>query len=149
MKQNILNSIAILVISFFFLSCNSVKKIEAHNISADFYIGGFLGTSYIVQIKNQQLSYFTRRRGIKSKEQKQTLSLNDLKQLEKKLIELKVNQWRKEYRNPHIMDGTQWAIQYTSNTLQINSHGSNLFPNNFKKLKKYISQTLLKGKVFQ
>ena len=149
MKSQFLKSSSILIICLFLLSCNNTKKLDLNSVNANFYIGGLFGTSYIVTIKNQQLTYLTRRGNKKLKEQKQTISIDDIKQLENKLLELGANQWRKKYINSHVSDGTHWGIKYTSSTLHINSQGSNLYPDNFEALTQYISQTLLKGKTFQ
>ena len=70
------------------------------NVSGDFRVGGFLGTSYIVKIKDSVLSYRTHRHGVTSEWQKQTLTAEDTVKLENKLIELDVVNWDKQYRNP-------------------------------------------------
>ena len=118
------------------------------NISADFRVGGFLGNSYYVKIKDSVLSYRTSSRGITSEWQKQMLSADDIKSLENKLIELGVAKWDKQYRDLRIMDGTQWSIHFSSKKIKVKSNGSNKYPDTYKALISYISKVLLKGKPF-
>ena len=118
------------------------------NISADFRVGGFFGTSYYVKIKDNVLSYRTYSRGITSEWQKQTLSADDIKSLENKLIELGVANWDKQYRDSRIMDGTQWAVHFSSKKIKVKSKGSNKYPDTYKALIRYISKVLLKGKSY-
>jgi len=46
--------------------------------------------------------------------------------------------WKKEYNNPNVMDGTQWSI--TADEFDIDFNGSNDFPSNYKKVKKLIAK---------
>jgi hypothetical protein len=39
--------------------------------------------------------------------------------------------WKKTYNDPFTCDGTQWELKVSGNGININSYGSNLFPENF------------------
>ena len=78
-----------------------------------------------MKIKDSVLSYRTHSRGVTSKWQKQTLTAEDTVRLENKLIELDVVNRGKQYRNPNIMDGTQWSINFSSKKVKVKSNGSN------------------------
>lgn len=66
------------------------------NVSGDFRVDGFFGTSYIVKIKDDVISYRTHHRGITSKWQKQRLTAEDIEKLKNKLIKLDVVNWDKQ-----------------------------------------------------
>jgi hypothetical protein len=125
---------------------NNGKPIQ--NVSADFRVGGFFGTTYVVKIKDNVLSYRTYKQGVTSEWQKQTLSAEDIEKLESKFIELDVVNWDKQYINPNIMDGTNWFIQYSSKRIKIKSRGKNKYPDSYKSIMTYLSKELLKGKPF-
>lgn len=40
------------------------------------------------------------------------VSAEELKRLENKLFELKLNGWKKVYVDPYVLDGTQWDLKY-------------------------------------
>ena len=52
------------------------------------------------------------------------------------LDNIKIWEWKKEYVDPNILDGTQWEIEVSNSSKKIKSYGSNKFPNkkNFKGL---------------
>ena len=52
------------------------------------------------------------------------------------LDNIKIWEWKKEYVDPNILDGTQWEIEVSNSSKKIKSCGSNKFPNkkNFKGL---------------
>ena len=101
-----------------------------------------------MKIKDNVLSYRTYKQGVTSEFQKHTLSADDIKNLESILIELDVVNWDKQYRDPRIMDGTQWSINYSSKKVKVKSNGSNKYPDTYIALISYISKKLLKGKPF-
>ena len=73
-------------------------------------------------------------------------------EFEKLIIALKkagVNKWKAKYVAENIKDGTQWSIVIKSSKLNCSIYGSNMYPDNFEKFKKYISKELLGGSVFQ
>lgn len=51
---------------------------QIQNVSDDFRVGGFFGTSYLVKIKDSALSYRTYSQGITSEWQKQTFIAEDI-----------------------------------------------------------------------
>ena len=52
------------------------------------------------------------------------------------LRELHLNEWRKEYNNPCVLDGTQWEldIRFSCGRRALKFYGSNAYPYNFDKL---------------
>jgi len=117
-------------------------------VSAKFYIGGF-GQGYHVKINDSVLSYADNTKSSIKNWEKRKITKKEIQELEKMFIYHDAPEWSSSYSVPWMQDGTQWLIKYKSPRLSVASRGSNSFPSDFNKVLKYISTTLLKGKVFQ
>lgn len=49
-----------------------------------------------------------------------------------------ISNWEEHYRNSSVMDGTQWHLKIEE--LNVDCGGSNAFPQNYKKVKKFITK---------
>ena len=56
----------------------------------------------------------------------------------RKLTDLQVDQWKAEYFDPSIMDGSGWSLTVRSKHLNIQSSGINAYPNNFDAVREMI-----------
>src|SRR3954471_17825261 len=93
------------------------------------HIGGVLGASYGVELKDGILSYTKSSRGGSAREQKTiTATAAQWREFRQSLDEIKVWQWHSDYPTHGVMDGTQWAldIDYSDHTLH--ARGSNNYP---------------------
>lgn len=56
------------------------------------------------------------------------------------LAELHIGEWKKNYVNPSILDGTQWSIdiEYEGDRKPVHIYGSNAFPYNFDDLLEFL-----------
>ncbi|MFL2662008.1 MAG: hypothetical protein ACJ0G0_00735 [Alphaproteobacteria bacterium] len=45
------------------------------------------------------------------------------------LDKINIWEWKKEYVDHNILDGTQWEINFSNSLKKIKSYGSNKFPN--------------------
>ena len=99
------------------------KQFRAH-------IGGFLGGDYVVELRDGVLTYSARARERGTVRQSERISPTAAQWLEfrKALDELHVWQWKGDFANQHVRDGTQWSIDiaYADRSLAI--LGSNNFP---------------------
>ncbi len=97
-----------------------------------FYHGGFRGPSIEIMYKknNFEISFMNQghfvthyiKQPSKIKWDKFFLFLDDIK----------IWEWKKEYIDPNILDGTQWEIKISNSYKKIKSYGSNKFPNKKK-----------------
>jgi len=116
------------------------------DIKFEFYEGGYFGPCecYRVEKKGDMYKF---KAGYSSAGRP---NLNDDKSLDivikgetdytKFIKELQgmISNWEEHYSNPGVMDGTQWHLKIEE--FNIDCGGSNAFPQNYKKVKKYITK---------
>ena len=92
------------------------------------YIGGYLGHSYNVTIVGETLRY----QAISQDGQQQTKDIIPTKEKWQrfwaKLESAGVWEWKPEYPNPGILDGTQWSIDIEHAGRSLTSRGDNNYP---------------------
>ena len=56
------------------------------------------------------------------------------------LRNLHIGEWKRDYMNPYVLDGTQWnlEIQYNGDRKPIRISGSNAYPYNFDDLTEFL-----------
>src|SRR5947209_874401 len=118
-------------LALFMLAATTICAVEVSPLPKRFsaHIGGFLGASYGVELKDGILSYTKSSRGGSAREQKTiTATPAQWREFRQSLDELKVWQWRADYPTHGVVDGTQWAldIDYSDHTLH--ARGSNNYP---------------------
>ena len=123
-------------------------KLETFN----FYIGGFHGDSDRVSLENNTIYQDS---PMHEDEPRQPfiegLRLTDeqINLFWKRLDELEVWNWNKEYHDPDTLDGTQWTLKINKQgKRKLKIFGSNAYPNNFDDflilLNSYIEEKLYK-----
>jgi hypothetical protein len=112
-------------------------------------MGGNNGPSYHVNIRDGKLLY---RHGLLNPADIQweewRISDQELASLLRKLRDLGVENWKDSYIDEKVSDGTRWQVEIRTREIQKTIYGSNKFPENFDKLRQYISDNLLKGRDF-
>lgn len=104
-----------------------IKKIK----SLEFYIGGFFGSASKIAITDKDVKYIhsdssfiTDEIGILS-----NLSESDIEELIGVMNNIKVSEWKDEYVNESVLDGTQWSLDIEYNNIKKKSiYGSNCYP---------------------
>ncbi len=92
-------------------------------------IGGFLGSSYSVELKDGTLTYTASDRG-QTNVRHTTITPTDAawREFRKTLDELKVWQWQNEYPRGGVVDGTQWLFEIAYSDRTLKSRGDNNYP---------------------
>jgi hypothetical protein len=92
-------------------------------------IGGFLGSSYSVEIKDGILTYTASDQG-QTNVRHTTITPPDgaWRDFRKTLDELNVWQWRSDYPRGGVVDGTQWLFEIAYSDRTLKSRGDNNYP---------------------
>ena len=69
-------------------------------------------------------------------------SSSGLADFSKSLDELNVWEWKKYYSNSNIMDGVQWSLTIRTDSKELDSGGSNDFPENIYRFIQSINQLI-------
>jgi hypothetical protein len=93
------------------------------------YIGGFMGASYRLDLKDGILTYSTFGRGNSNpKHTTVTPTTEQWSEFRQALDGLKVWQWRADYPSTGTLDGTQWLLDVAYADHAIKTGGSNSYP---------------------
>ena len=92
-------------------------------------IGGFLGSSYSVELKEGALTYTVSERG-QTNVRHATVTPTEAawREFRQALDELKVWQWQNDYPRGGVVDGTQWLFEIAYNDRALKSRGDNNYP---------------------
>jgi hypothetical protein len=92
-------------------------------------IGGFLGSSYSVELKDGNLSYTASGRG-QTNVRRATIAPTEAawREFRQALDELKVWQWQQDYPRGGVVDGTQWLLEIAYSDRTLKSRGDNNYP---------------------
>ena len=92
-------------------------------------IGGFLGSSYSVELKGGSLTYTASGRG-QTNVRHMTITPTDAawREFRQTLDELKVWQWQNDYPRGGVVDGTQWSFEIAYSDRALKSQGDNNYP---------------------
>ena len=125
------------------------------------YVGGYMGVSYSVELHKDTLTYTTFDDGHTNPEHATiTPSAAQWSEFRRTLYDLKLWQWRNEYPNTDILDGTQWSLDIAYADHALKTHGDNSYPdahgkpngkpNSTKVFNRYLASVeKLTGKDFQ
>jgi hypothetical protein len=92
-------------------------------------IGGFLSASYSVELHDGALRYTSSASGQRNQTQETlTPTAAQWRDFRKALDDLNVWQWRADYPNPGVTDGTQWSLDIAYADRSRTSHGDNNYP---------------------
>ena len=92
------------------------------------FVGGFLGPCYAVELRDGVLLHSATNTAEKVQFLKITPAPEQWREFRRSLDKLKVWQWRAEYPDPGVCDGTQWSLEIEFADRVLTSHGSNNFP---------------------
>ena len=93
------------------------------------YIGGFIGASYQLELRDGILTYTTFSRGhTNPKHAKVTPTATQWREFRQALDDLKVWQWRASYPSRGTADGTQWSLDVAYPDHAIKTDGDNSYP---------------------
>jgi hypothetical protein len=130
MIKGILIPVAMVFVCLGAIIPNSSVAAETNNVPESFTatIGGFFGTSYGVELRDGSLFYSVTSGSQKSKTVTITPTTQQWQEFRRALDDVKIWQWRTNYPNPGVFDGTQWSlsIQYHARTLK--TQGCNNYP---------------------
>lgn len=91
-------------------------------------IGGFLGPSYSVKLKDGSLVYSASKGGQEIDSSKIIPTAAQWREFHDALNNLNVWQWRTNYINPDVLDGTQWSLEIKFEDQSLKTCGSNCYP---------------------
>ncbi|MDR3405497.1 MAG: hypothetical protein P4L99_23580 [Chthoniobacter sp.] len=98
------------------------------------YIGGFLGSSYQLELHDGVLTY-TKFEGGHNNPKRTTVTptAESWRDFRKTLDDLKVWRWRVTYPSNGTSDGTQWSLDVAYADHTIKTHGDNSYPDSVGK----------------
>jgi len=125
-------------------------------------IGGFLGSSYQLELHGETLTYTTFGGGHRDPQRATvTPTPAQWREFREALEGLKVWQWRADYPTNGTVDGTQWALDIAYADRALKTHGDNCYPDSTGKpngkpepteaFNRYLAaiKKLTGGKIFQ
>jgi hypothetical protein len=93
------------------------------------YVGGFMGASYTVDLRDGVLAYASSESGHRNeKHAKITPTPGEWRDFRRTLDDLNVWQWRADYPSQGTADGTQWSLHIAYVDRTLNTHGDNSYP---------------------
>ena len=97
----------------------------------DFFIGGYFGTNQKVVKDGNDLLCYESLYPVDQSEVSRISLLNNPKW--ERIVEfLQICDWRNEYVEEGVCDGTQWTLNANDSDIQLDCYGSNAYPSNFK-----------------
>ncbi|MBK5287343.1 MAG: HD domain-containing protein [Acidimicrobiia bacterium] len=94
----------------------------------DCFIGGFMATSYRVHLDSGALIHETLEHYEPTDLAQNEPEPSDWEQFWTSLDTINAWQWSGDYRNPEVMDGTNWSIRILHGTRLLAASGSNSYP---------------------
>ena len=113
------------------LAASAARASEPSAVPTHFVarIGGFLGSTYSVELKDGILSYTASGRGQTSVRHAIVAPTQaEWRDFRQTLNELKVWQWQNDYPRGGVVDGTQWLLEITYSDRAMKSRGDNNYP---------------------
>jgi hypothetical protein len=108
----------------------SLNASEVNAVPQRFHsrIGGFLGFTYELELRDGSLDYRKSGRGQKSEHVRVRPTMDQWTEFRRELDALDVWRWRAQYVNPGVVDGTQWSLDVAYHDRAIKTQGSNEYP---------------------
>ena len=92
-------------------------------------IGGFLGASYSVELRDGALLYTSSERGLRNqKHATLTPTAAQWRDFRQTLDDLKIWRWRADYPRQGTVDGTQWMLDIAYADHALTARGDNNYP---------------------
>ncbi len=94
------------------------------------HIGGFGGGDFVVELRDDVLTYTARARERGQPARTETIvpSAAQWQEFRAALDEIRIWDWKSQYSNKGVVDGTQWSIDITYADRSLATQGSNNFP---------------------
>lgn len=109
-----------------------------------FTVGGFFGGYKTVEVAlvKDKATYKILRNGLLNVDKKKSPALKVSVDWLKKLDELKIFEWEKDYYNSKILDGTQWELTFKDGRKIYRGQGSNAYPENWEKFLDWLDELI-------
>jgi hypothetical protein len=91
-------------------------------------IGGFLGTSYSVELHNGVVRHSAAKPGEKADVKEVVPTVRQWRDFRRALDEINVWSWRTNYVDVRVCDGTAWSVEIRYSDRALDSKGSNSYP---------------------
>jgi len=113
------------------------------------FIGGYMGSSYLVELRDDKLIYSEFVELDKLCGEKEiSLTEDSWINFRCSIDDLEIWSWEERYPNPGMMDGTMWSVVIEYKDNKINSRGDNNYPEYFDYYLKIVKK-LIGGEVFE
>lgn len=122
-------------------------------------VGGYFGSSYKVEVEfvNGKISYEESGMGIiepptivmpmDNEDIDMPMDNEGIAKFREELVKCRILDWDNEYIEPNALDGTHWSLDIELEDKVLHIHGSNAYPNEWKRFCKAIRK--LTGKPFE
>lgn len=117
------------------------KNKSKNQMKFNFFIGGFMGESYKLNLENDELTCTVLGQGYKNNENTFSVNIDSNIHWDEMISYLNTRKWKPEYHK-QMMDGTQWEIEFASEIKSFKSTGSNAYPPGFKIFLKLLNEVL-------
>ena len=117
------------------------RKKSKNQMKFNFFIGGFMGESYKLNLENDELTCTVLEQGYEDKNNSFSVETKYNTNWDEMISFLNTRNWKPEYHKP-MMDGTHWELEFESETKTIKSSGSNAYPLGFQKFLKLLNEVL-------
>ena len=112
---------------------SNTEQEEAVKITKfEFFIGGFTSTDITLKLKEGVIVLINRGSGCSRDRIVHTPSKEEWNEFSNSLKNLKIWNWKKDYYNPEVQDGTQWELSIEEGSSKLDCYGSNQYPPEFK-----------------
>ncbi|WP_077622598.1 hypothetical protein [Sediminibacillus massiliensis] len=103
-------------------------------------VGGFFGGHSHVEIEftSGTVTWEHYEQGEKVDSDKKTVKENAMQNFKNDLKKVQLLDWRADYPNPGIMDGTQWEVELVRDGKNLKKHGDNQFPDEWEDFNKAV-----------
>lgn len=112
-----------------------------------FFIGGYFGGHFEVQLKEDQLLFFVDNRSFLNMPPNYIVSTKDNGDWNRLIAFIESLDWKQKYFNNEILDGTQWELTFKSDKKRLSCFGSNEYPDNFDSFINLLKKITVKHKI--
>jgi hypothetical protein len=110
---------------------NSNKK-PTNITKFEFFIGGFTSTDITLKLEEGAIVLIKRDSGRSRDRIVHIPSKEEWNEFSNSLKKLNIWNWKKDYDNPDILDGTQWELSIKEGSSKLDCYGSNQYPPEFE-----------------
>jgi hypothetical protein len=112
-------------------------------------VGGYFGSSYTFEVDfdKGKTTWEVREDGVLEPGLTLQMDTEGINAFREALSKCRILDWKNEYIDPDILDGTQWSLDIELEDRSIQINGSNAYPKEWKRFCKVIQ--VLTGKPFE